>query len=154
MKNFAETKSSGKHHWKLATRIGNETSFGHTCHIRNFFLTSLANDHAEEYQPSIIFVWTSLYIAMTLCQYFWVWPSKSMSKDVMIILFAIIWLSNVDGHSNELICWIPCHWFACHWIKMSIVFWLVLIRAPLNSNNSGGVFISNTPSNELCKFSS
>lgn len=44
---------------------------------------------------------------------------------------------------NGFNCRIPCHWFACHWIRIvSIVFWLVLQRTPLNSNNSGRVFSS------------
>ena len=43
----------------------------------------------------------------------------------------------------QLNCWIPCHWFARHWIRIvSIVFWFVLTRTPLNSNNSGRVFSS------------
>jgi len=64
--------------------------------------------------------------------------AKMKARDRQMVL-----CSSIEQYLDLLNCRLPCHWFVCHWIRIvSIVFWLVLPRTPLNSNNSSWVFCS------------
>ena len=66
-------------------------------------------------------------------------PIATEKKHFFFLSFFLLLIVKI----YQLNCCIPCHWFAHYWIRIvSIAFWLVLTRTPLNSNDRGGVFSS------------